>query len=197
MHTAHTVDIHMEVTLQATDMPHRIVPISADRKAATGRVGERPSTLPSVPAGGDVYLLKWFLEVAGWAALSSASTERRLPSIALIAPLMNPGPHRSICGTGDRPSTRLCRSIRASTASAVTRRKSGVGAPPDAEITAAEGESALRGTPENLYSLWGFRVLTDTVEKVPKCLLAIFSKETKLNYAPPIIWHPGRCRRRL
>jgi hypothetical protein len=51
----------MEVTLQATDMPHRIVPISADRKAATGRVGERPSTLPGVPAGGDVYLLKWIL----------------------------------------------------------------------------------------------------------------------------------------
>jgi hypothetical protein len=25
--------------------------------------------------------------------------------------------------------------------------------------------------------------MTDAVEKVPKCLLAIFSKETKLNYA--------------
>jgi hypothetical protein len=39
-----------------------------------------------------------FLEVAGWAALSSASTERRLPSIALIAPLMNPAPPQKHLG---------------------------------------------------------------------------------------------------
>src|SRR6202048_3047532 len=39
--------------------------------------------------------------------------------------------------------------------------------------------------------------MTDAVEKVPKCLLAIFSKETKLNYARRLIWHPGRCRSRL
>ena len=31
-----------------------------------------------------------------------------------------------------------------------------------------------------------------TVEKVPKCLLAIFSKETKLSYARQLMWHPGR-----
>jgi hypothetical protein len=34
-------------------------------------------------------------------------------------------------------------------------------------------------------------VRVDVVEKVPKCLLAIFSKETKLNYARRLIWHPG------
>src|ERR1700724_518422 len=39
--------------------------------------------------------------------------------------------------------------------------------------------------------------MTDAVEKVPKCLLAIFPKETKLNYARRLIWHPGRCRSRL
>ena len=37
-------------------------------------------------------------------------------------------------------------------------------------------------------------VLTDTVEKVPKCLLAIFPKETKPSYAHQLIRHPGRCR---
>ena len=40
-------------------------------------------------------------------------------------------------------------------------------------------------------------VMADAVEKVPKCLLAIFSKETKLNYVRRLIWHPGRCRSRL
>jgi hypothetical protein len=40
-------------------------------------------------------------------------------------------------------------------------------------------------------------LLTDAVEKVPKCLLAFFSKETKLNYSRRLIWHPGRCRSRL
>jgi hypothetical protein len=39
--------------------------------------------------------------------------------------------------------------------------------------------------------------LTDTVEKVPKYLLAISSKETKLSYARQLIWHPGRCRSHL
>jgi hypothetical protein len=38
------------------------------------------------------------------------------------------------------------------------------------------------------------RFVTDTVEKVPKCLLAIFSKETKLSYARQLIRRPGRCR---
>jgi uncharacterized protein YbjT (DUF2867 family) len=37
----------------------------------------------------------------------------------------------------------------------------------------------------------------DSVEKVPKCLLAISSKETKLSYARQLIWHPGRCRSHL
>ena len=61
MHTAHTANIQMEVTLKAMYMAHRAVPIRADRKAATGRVGERPSTLPGVPAGEHVYVLKWIL----------------------------------------------------------------------------------------------------------------------------------------
>ena len=39
-----------------------------------------------------------------------------------------------------------------------------------------------------------WRVWVDTVEKVPKCLLAISSKETKLSYARQLIWHPGRSR---
>jgi uncharacterized protein (DUF779 family) len=33
--------------------------------------------------------------------------------------------------------------------------------------------------------------LTDTVEKVPKCLLAISLKETKLSYARQLIRRPG------
>jgi hypothetical protein len=37
-------------------------------------------------------------------------------------------------------------------------------------------------------------LVTDTVEKVPKCLLAISLKETKLSYARQLIRHPGRCR---
>jgi hypothetical protein len=41
---------------------------------------------------------------------------------------------------------------------------------------------------------WARLGLTDTVEKVLKCLLAIFSKETKLSYAHQLIRHPGRCR---
>ena len=35
--------------------------------------------------------------------------------------------------------------------------------------------------------------MTDAVEKVPKCLPAILSKETKPSYARQLIRHPGRC----
>jgi hypothetical protein len=42
---------------------------------------------------------------------------------------------------------------------------------------------------EGACPLW-----VDSVEKVLKCLLAIFLKETKLGYARQLICHPGRCR---
>jgi hypothetical protein len=40
-------------------------------------------------------------------------------------------------------------------------------------------------------------VVADFVAKVPKYQATIFSKETKLNYARRLIWHPGRYGSRL
>src|ERR1700738_655590 len=39
--------------------------------------------------------------------------------------------------------------------------------------------------------------MADIVAKVPKYQATIFSKETKLNYARRLIWHPGRSGSRL
>jgi hypothetical protein len=39
--------------------------------------------------------------------------------------------------------------------------------------------------------------MADFVAKVAKYQATIFSKETKLNYARRLIWHPGRQRSRL
>jgi hypothetical protein len=43
----------------------------------------------------------------------------------------------------------------------------------------------------------GCWLLADFVAKVPKYPATIFSKETKLNYACCLIWHPGRYGSRL
>jgi len=37
----------------------------------------------------------------------------------------------------------------------------------------------------------------DAVEKVRKCLVAIFSKGSAAEFPRRLIWHPGRCRSRL
>jgi hypothetical protein len=43
----------------------------------------------------------------------------------------------------------------------------------------------------------GILVSADFVAKVAKYQATIFSKETKLNYARRLIWHPGRQQSRL
>jgi hypothetical protein len=92
---------------------------------------------------------------------------------------------RQACATAASDNSRGIRGIgrkrfrpagRASTAPALARWRYG-------------RHSGSTAAPHSQWPSW-----VDTVEKVPKCLLAIFSKETKLSHARQSMWHPGRCR---